>query len=128
MYGATKAFVSQLASCLHVELYNEGIDVCAIHPSPVKSNFYNDLDHKVELLDAAAKQAVAPDSKLADDFFRSIGVCALRDLGGALFVSTKQQNCWAFSETYQRKEWNAARCVRLVVLNQVLLSFLLFCF
>jgi NAD(P)-dependent dehydrogenase (short-subunit alcohol dehydrogenase family) len=82
MYGATKAFCTQLASCLHVELYNEGIDVCAIHPSPVNSNFYNNLDHKIDLLDAAAKQAVAPDSVLADDMFRSIGACALRDLGG----------------------------------------------
>ena len=81
MYGATKAFVSQLASCLHVELYNEGIDVCVIHPSPVRSNFYSNLDHKVEMLEAAAKQAVNPDT-LPDDMFRSIGACALRDLGG----------------------------------------------
>ena len=52
-----------------------------VHPSPVKSNFYNNLDHKVEMLEAAAKQAVTPDS-LPDDMFRSIGACALRDLGG----------------------------------------------
>ena len=85
MYGATKAFVTQLASCLHVELYNEGIDVCVIHPSPVKSNFYQNLDHKVEMLEAAAKQAVNPDS-LPDDMFRSIGGCALRDLGGMCVI------------------------------------------
>jgi len=80
MYGATKAFVSQMASCLHVEVQNLGIDVCAIHPSPVASNFYNDV-HKIELMEAAQKSAVPPDA-LPNDMFRSIGVCALRDLGG----------------------------------------------
>lgn len=81
MYGATKAFVSQLACSLHIELQSLGIDVCAVHPSPVSSNFYNNLDHKIEILESACKQAVAPEA-LPDDIFRSIGVCALRDLGG----------------------------------------------
>ena len=60
-----------------------GIDVVAVHPSPVASNFYNDLDHKVEMIEAAAKSAVPP-SDLPDDIFRSIGGAALRDLGGKL--------------------------------------------
>jgi short-subunit dehydrogenase len=81
MYGATKAFVSQLACCLHIELKALGIDVCAVHPSPVASNFYNDLDHKIEILESACKAAVPPED-LPDDIFRSIGACALRDLGG----------------------------------------------
>jgi len=81
MYGATKAFVSSLACSLHIELQSLGIDVCAIHPSPVSSNFYENLDHKVDLIESASKQAVSPDA-LPDDIFRSIGVCALRDLGG----------------------------------------------
>lgn len=81
MYGATKAFVSQLACCLHIELKALGIDVCAVHPSPVSSNFYNDLDHKIEILESACKTAVPPEA-LPDDIFRSIGACALRDLGG----------------------------------------------
>jgi short-subunit dehydrogenase len=81
MYGATKAFCSQLATSLHIELNSLGIDVCAVHPSPVDSNFYNNLDHKIDLLESACKQAVSPDS-LPDDIFRSIGACALRDLGG----------------------------------------------
>ena len=36
MYGATKAFVSQLACCLHIELSSLGIDVCAclLYTSP----------------------------------------------------------------------------------------------
>lgn len=81
MYGATKAFVSQLACSLHIELKSLGIDVCAVHPSPVDSNFYNNLDHKIEILESACKQAVSPEA-LPDDIFRSIGACALRDLGG----------------------------------------------
>jgi len=84
MYGATKAFVNQLACCLHIELKALGIDVCAIQPSPVASNFYNDLDHKIDILESACKQAVPPEA-LPDDIFRSIGACAIRDLGGTLF-------------------------------------------
>eukprot|EP00429_Kryptoperidinium_foliaceum_P003482 CAMPEP_0176007910 /NCGR_PEP_ID=MMETSP0120_2-20121206/3476_1 /TAXON_ID=160619 /ORGANISM="Kryptoperidinium foliaceum, Strain CCMP 1326" /LENGTH=282 /DNA_ID=CAMNT_0017340685 /DNA_START=37 /DNA_END=881 /DNA_ORIENTATION=+ len=72
MYGATKAFVSQLACCLHIELKALGIDVCAVHPSPVSSNFYNDLDHKIDILESACKQAVPPEA-LPDDIFCSIG-------------------------------------------------------
>lgn len=80
MYSSTKAFVSTLACSMHIELKPLGIDVCAVHPSPVASNFYDKLDHKVELIEAAAKNAVAP-SKIVDDIFRSVGACALRDLG-----------------------------------------------
>ena len=39
-YAATKSFVSQLACSLHIEVQALGIDVCAVHPSPVASNFY----------------------------------------------------------------------------------------
>lgn len=81
MYGATKAFVSQLACCMHIELASLGIDVCAVHPSPVSSNFYDNVDHKIEIMESACKQAVPPEA-LPDDIFRSIGACALRDLGG----------------------------------------------
>lgn len=87
MYGATKAFCSQLACSLHIELQSLGIDVCAVHPSPVASNFYDKLDHKIELLESACKQAVPPEA-LPDAIFRSIGCCALRDLG-AMAVSSR---------------------------------------
>ena len=93
MYGATKSFISQLACCLHIELQGLGIDVCAVHPSPVSSNFYDKVDHKIELLESACKQAVTPD-KLPDDIFRSIGVCALRDLGGkSRYISSVRLLC-----------------------------------
>jgi short-subunit dehydrogenase len=49
-YAATKAFVSQLACSLHIEVQALGIDVCAVHPSPVASNFYEKVDHKVSVL------------------------------------------------------------------------------
>lgn len=84
MYASTKAFISQFASCLHIELLGLGIDVCAVHPSPVASNFYDKVDHKIELMEAAQKTAVPPQT-LPNEIFKSIGVCALRDLGGTCF-------------------------------------------
>lgn len=81
MYASTKAFVSQFACSLHIEVQNLGIDVCAVHPSPVASNFYDKVDHKIELMEAAQKGAVPPQD-LPNDILRSIGACALRDLGG----------------------------------------------
>ena len=83
MYASTKAFTSQLAACLHIELKPLGIDVCAIHPSPVASNFYSNLTHKVDMIEAAANNAVSPDS-ITDDILKSVGACAWRDLGGML--------------------------------------------
>lgn len=94
MYASTKAFVSQLAASLHIECQPLGIDVCAIHPSPVASNFYSKLDHKVNMIEAAAKGAVSPDS-LVDDIFRSIGACAWRDLGGAYETTDLLRGCYA---------------------------------
>ena len=80
-YAATKAFVSQLACSLHIEVQALGVDVCAVHPSPVASNFYDKVDHKIDLMEQASKGAVGPDA-LPNEIFRSIGCCALRDLGG----------------------------------------------
>ena len=49
-YAATKAFISQLACCLHIEVKSLGIDVCAVHPSPVASNFYEKVSFNVVIL------------------------------------------------------------------------------
>jgi len=81
LYGATKAFISQFACCLNIEVRSLGIDVCAVHPSPVASNFYDKLDHKIELMESAKKGAVPPQD-LPDSIFKCIGVCALKDIGG----------------------------------------------
>jgi len=80
MYASTKAFISQFACSLNIEVKSLGIDVCAVHPSPVASNFYDKVDHKIELMEAAQKSAVPP-QELPNAIFRSIGVCALHDIG-----------------------------------------------
>jgi len=79
-YAATKAFVSQLACSLHIEVQALGIDVCAVHPSPVASNFYDKVDHRIELMEQAQKSAVGPEA-LPNEILRSVGCCALRDIG-----------------------------------------------
>jgi len=81
MYASTKAFVSQFACSLHIETKSLGIDVCAVHPSPVASNFFANVDHKIDLMESAQKVAVQPD-QLPNEMFKSIGACALRDIGG----------------------------------------------
>lgn len=80
-YASTKAFVSQLACSIHVETKPLGIDVCAIHPSPVASNFYDKMEHKIDLMESARKLAVSPDH-LPNEIFKSIGACVWRDIGG----------------------------------------------
>lgn len=84
LYGATKAFLSQFAASLAVELRPCGIDVVAIHPSPVMTRFY-DKAHKMEMLDFAKLFAVGPE-QLPDEIFRSIGRCHWRDIGGFAIV------------------------------------------
>jgi short-subunit dehydrogenase len=82
MYASTKAFVSQFAARLHIEVKPLGIDVCAIHPSPVASNFATKLpDYNVDMMEAAAKSAVTLES-VTNDILRSMGPCALQDMGG----------------------------------------------
>lgn len=80
-YGATKAFLSNLAASLSVEVRTKGIDVLSVHPSPVASQFYSNLDHTIELLDKAKETAVAPNT-LPREIFKSIGRVVWRDLGG----------------------------------------------
>lgn len=80
-YSATKSFCSALASSFHIEVKALGIDVCAIHPSPVATNFYDKVEHRIDMMEQAQKGAVKPDT-LPDQIFKSIGACAWRDLGG----------------------------------------------
>ncbi len=44
------------------------------------------MDHKIELMEQAQKSAVGPEI-LPNEILRSIGCCALRDLGGMAWVS-----------------------------------------
>jgi short-subunit dehydrogenase len=79
MYGATKAFVSQFAASLAIEVRANGIDVLAVHPSPVASNFF-DKAHKLESLEMAQKSAVSP-SSVPGKMLSCVGRSHLGDLG-----------------------------------------------
>ena len=79
MYGATKSFVSQFAASLAVEVRAMGIDVLAVHPSPVASNFFDKV-HKLDSLEMAKKTAVSP-SSVPYKMLTCIGRCHLGDLG-----------------------------------------------
>lgn len=65
---------------LSVEVRAKGIDVLAVHPSPVDSQFYSNLDHSIELMDKAKETAVAPNT-LPRAIFKSIGRVVWRDIG-----------------------------------------------
>jgi short-subunit dehydrogenase len=84
IYGATKAFVSQFAASLAVEVRNSGIDVLAVHPSPVASNFFDNA-HKLESLGMAQKTAVSPDS-VPGKMLMCVGRCHVGDLGSMATV------------------------------------------
>lgn len=45
------------------------------------------MDHKIELMEQAQKSAVGPEM-LPNEILRSVGCCALRDLGGMAWVSS----------------------------------------
>lgn len=79
LYGATKAFVSQFAASLAIEVRANGIDVLAVHPSPVASNFFDKV-HQLDSLDMAQKAAVSPAS-VPGKMLMCVGRCHLGDLG-----------------------------------------------
>jgi short-subunit dehydrogenase len=79
MYGATKAFVSQFAASLAIEVKNNGIDVLAVHPSPVNSQFFNNA-HKLDSLEMAKQAAVNP-NEVPEKMLACVGRAHLGDLG-----------------------------------------------
>jgi len=85
VYGATKAFVSEFALSLAVEVRANGIDVVAVHPSPVQSNFF-DKAHKLDSLQVAIKAAVSPKT-VPNKMLMCVGRCHLGDLGTMAFVT-----------------------------------------
>jgi len=85
MYSATKAFVSVFAAGLAAEVKSKGIDVLAVHPSPVNTNFYagggNDVKiHKIDALEFFKKLAVQPEA-LPEKIFAGIGRVTWLDIG-----------------------------------------------
>ncbi|KAJ1460847.1 hypothetical protein M885DRAFT_458016 [Pelagophyceae sp. CCMP2097] len=96
VYGATKAFMSQFAASIAVELQCKGIDVCVVHPSPVASNFYEKVEHKIESMEAFKKVAVQP-SALPKAITSAVGRVVLLDVGATamgmrLFVALVPYN------------------------------------
>jgi short-subunit dehydrogenase len=79
LYGATKAYVSSFAANIGVELRSRGVDVCAVHPSPVASRFYDNA-HKLDSLNFFMKFAVKPE-ELPMEIFRPIGRVLWHDIG-----------------------------------------------
>lgn len=84
MYGATKAFVSQFAASLAIEVRAKGIDVIAVHPSPVASNFFDKV-HKLDSLEMAQKSAVSPAS-VPGKMLTCVGRSHLGDLGSMAVI------------------------------------------
>mmetsp|Transcript_78775 Transcript_78775/g.218970 ORF Transcript_78775/g.218970 Transcript_78775/m.218970 type:complete len:322 (-) Transcript_78775:120-1085(-) len=77
MYGCTKSAISELAASLAVEGKARGVDVHAVHPSPVNSRFTagggNDVKvHKMAAFDMAYKFATGPEV-LPNQIFSAIG-------------------------------------------------------
>lgn len=54
MYGATKAYLTELAQSIAPEVKGLGINVSVCHPSPVKSRFY-DKTHSIDMLEMFKK-------------------------------------------------------------------------
>jgi short-subunit dehydrogenase len=87
MYGCTKAGISEMAASLAVEGKARGIDVHAVHPSPVNSRFTagggNDVKvHKMAAFEMAYKLATGPEV-LPDQIFSCVGRSPVMiDLGG----------------------------------------------
>lgn len=87
MYGCTKSGVSELAASLAVEGKSRGVDVHAVHPSPVNSRFTagggnNVKVHKIDMFDLAYKFATGPEA-LPELIFACIGRSPVMiDLGG----------------------------------------------
>lgn len=95
MYGTTKAGLSQFAASLACEVMAKGIDVTVIHPSPVASNFYNNLA-KIDALEMARKTAVSADT-LPAVIFQSIGWFVQRDVGMAAMIVRVIVSCCSYN-------------------------------
>jgi short-subunit dehydrogenase len=49
MYAGTKAFVSHFGASMAAEVKSLGIDVCVVHPSPIRSRFYDNAGDGAEV-------------------------------------------------------------------------------
>lgn len=79
MYGATKAFLTSLATSLAAEVAVDGVDVMVVHPSPVASNFY-DKTHKLDALEMFRRTGKSPDV-VTEALFATVGRAVVCDQG-----------------------------------------------
>ena len=70
-YSATKSFLSRFATSLAAEAQPQGVDVLAVHPSPVHSNFTKNAT-KIKVMDDFYKFATGPEVVPAQ-IFRKVG-------------------------------------------------------
>ena len=79
MYGATKAFITQFAASLAIEVRNNGIDVVSVQMSPVRTKFY-DKTHKLGLLELAKGFSVQLDT-VANRMLSCVGRSHVPEVG-----------------------------------------------
>lgn len=79
LYGATKAYLTELAISIAPEVREFGIDVCAIHPSPVTSRFYESAA-KIPIIEFFKSMGTSPE-KVADLITAHVGRRTVIDLG-----------------------------------------------
>jgi len=80
LYSATKAFVSRFASSLAAEAGPQGIDVMAVHPSPVRSNFLKGTTN-FDVINNFYKFSTGPEA-VPPQILRKVGsMQVLADLG-----------------------------------------------
>mmetsp|Transcript_33841 Transcript_33841/g.79240 ORF Transcript_33841/g.79240 Transcript_33841/m.79240 type:complete len:322 (+) Transcript_33841:3-968(+) len=84
LYASTKAFMTNFAAGLAGEYQGMGIDILAVHPSPIASRFASDTD-MLGPVKASMRIAAAP-SVIADDVFASAGRCVIRDQGAVTLL------------------------------------------
>jgi len=86
LYASTKAFVTQFAISLAIESKADGIDILAVHPSPVDTNFYKaDTIHKSDMINLF-KKTVTPPTTIANVMFSSVGRVVVVDQGATSFI------------------------------------------
>jgi short-subunit dehydrogenase len=79
LYGSTKAFVTEFAASLAPEVAEFGIDVLAVHPSPVSTSFYQNA-HSTDTINLFKRTAITPDV-VASFYFSSVGRVVVADQG-----------------------------------------------
>ena len=80
LYSATKAFTSRFASSLAAEAGPQGVDVMAVHPSPVRSNFLKGTT-SFDAINSFYKMSIGPEA-VPPQILRKVGrMQVLADLG-----------------------------------------------